>query len=160
MNHNVYLSYVYSAIAMQLLNFETTIANIYDSDVTLMHAGTLILSPSEVAYVCPEMNLTLNCSTYENQFLEWTIIVSQRSNSRLISATGIANQVQPLVINATHFHISRVSAENATMPLVSSMLITNALNNSVVNCSGIGTNGVKTETSTTRIYISGGGKIV
>lgn len=139
---------------------QTTMTTIHDSDVTIMHAGTLILSPSEVAYICPEMNLTLNCSTYENQFLEWIIIISQRSNSRLVSAAGVANQVQPLVLNATHFHISRISTENATMPLVSSMLITNALNNSVVNCSGIGANGVRTETSTTRIYISRGGKIV
>ena len=118
-----------------------------------------MLLPSEVTYVCPETNFTVTCSTNESQFLEWKVVVSQKSNSRLVSALGVANQVQPLLINSTLFHISRIS-DNGTTPLISSMLISNisnALNNSVINCSEIGMNGVKIETSTTRIYIPGTG---
>ena len=83
-------------------------------------AGVFMLSPLEIAYVCPGEELTLTCETSEN-LLGWNITIPHNGyhSLRLVSSSGVP--IVPLRVNSTVFNFTRKSDS----PLVITLLIRN-----------------------------------
>ena len=85
-------------------------------------AGVFMLSPLEIAYVCPGEQLTLTCATNKS-LIGWNITiphVNGYNSLRLVSSRGVS-EITPLRVNSTMFSFTRTSV----MPLVVAMAINN-----------------------------------
>ena len=108
----------------------------------LLYAGALTLSPLNVALACAGDQLEFFCST-EERFLEWGIVTPQKYLSRLVPASAIAQELEPLFINDTVVNVTKTSSIGM-QTLMSTLLIGNVtidLNGTIVNCSQITQNG-------------------
>ena len=89
-----------------------------------------MLTPTELAYVCPGQQITFTCETNTN-FLRWniTFLDSGYTDERLVSSYGVSD-ITSLRISATSFNFTRVSE----MPLVVTLMISNVTTDLRIRC--------------------------
>ena len=121
-----------------------------------------MLSPSEVASVCPGGELAITCST-DRSFLEWTItpsfpIPGLPYRTRLVSASN--QNLGSLVLNMISFDFSHAThtLNGSSVSLVSVLSVTDVpdiLNDTRVNCmvSDIGASLAETNTATVTVHV-------
>jgi hypothetical protein len=93
-------------------------------------SDAIMLTPAELAYVCPRQQITFICETNAN-FLRWniTFLDSGYTDERLVSSYGISDIVS-LRINAVLFNFTRISET----PLLVTMSISNITTDLRIRC--------------------------
>ena len=117
-----------------------------DNTHTCLAGVDLMLSPSNVALVCPGEQLALRCQTNESVILRWTITLpeSNTTYTRNVPFTGdgpLPSIMHSAVDSTVVFNFSRIS-EPDTYPLIAELLIDNIntdLNGTEINCSVLST---------------------
>ena len=102
-----------------------------------------MLSPSEVAMVCPGATLAITCST-NRRFLNWSVTIPPSlsesgqaiTRSRLV-ASG-SQTIRALVINMREFSISIICTMDSFISVLSVTDVTVDLNGTIVHCTDIG----------------------
>ena len=119
-----------------------------------------MLSPSEVATVCPGATLAITCST-DRSFLNWSVTIPPSASesgavtrSQLV-ASG-SQTIRALVIdNMRVFNISIISTMDSFISVLSVTDVTADLNGTIVHCTDIGNSLAESSTSMTIVHIIG-----
>ena len=116
----------------------------------------LILSPSEVASVCPGGRLIITCST-NTSFIRWNVTILHsgitHTRSRLVSR--IYQSITPLLVNMNSFNVARNSSYGS-LPLTSILSIANVsadVNGTKVSCTELGSSTAETNTLVTIVHV-------
>ena len=105
-----------------------------------MYIGVQLLSPSEVAFVCPGQPLSLTCGSNQGPTLQWTIIIPHRNEPAYVQNVlnfGDGN-IQPIELEIAGGSIALNFLRQSTNPLISTLSIDNTvseLNETRINCS-------------------------
>ena len=100
---------------------------------------TVELSPSEVAFVCPEQQLSLTCRTNQSPALRWTIIIPHRTDPYEINVfSNIGDDIQLIQLEVAGRSIVLNFLRQSTNALISTLSIDSTvteLNGTRINCS-------------------------
>ena len=106
-----------------------------------MYIGVQLLSPSEVAFVCPGEPLSLTCHSNQSPILEWTIILPHRSDPYVQNVFNFGDgNIQPIQFQLASRPIAVNFLRQSTNPLISTLSIDNTvseLNGTRINCSTV-----------------------
>ena len=117
-----------------------------------------MLSPSEVALVCPGAPLAITCST-DRSFLNSSVTIPPSASesgqavtrSRLFSSS--TQTVGPLMVDTKVFNISTTSTVDQFTSVLSDTNVTADLNGTIVHCTDIGSSLAESSTSMTMVHI-------
>ena len=104
--------------------------NYYIAYTFISVSDAFMLTPAELANVCPGQEITFTCETSTN-FLRWniTFLDSGYTDERLVSSYGVSD-IASLEINAILFNFTRISEA----PLVVTMVISNINKDLRIGC--------------------------
>ena len=131
-----------------------------NTELFLIMAGRLVLSPSETLLVCGVgERAEVTCTTTE-QVLRWQITVpgeNGRTDTRHQSYDSLSQSTTPLEINSSMITFTRTSVQRR-LPLTSRLEIDHVsagLNGTVINCTEVGLNLMNPDTAETVLLILG-----